>query len=119
MATSRTRFLNQLLDVFSNIDGKTMKELPMVQATLYLRNELVTRKGFEYEQANQIVSKMEIKLPRDMFDDGEDKAIVLAILDRMADMIGGFWKIMEPELGSFDLFVNMIEGANLVVEDAD
>ena len=117
MATKRTRFLKQLLDVFSDIDGNTMKELPTIRATLYMRNELVTRKGFEYEQANQIVSKTEIKLPRNMFDDTEDTAAVLAILDRMADMIGDFWKIMGPELGSFDLFVNMIEGANLVIEE--
>ena len=117
MATERTIFLDQLLDVFAGLDADAMKKLPVIQATIYLRNELVTRKKFTYEQANQIVSNVSIKLPTNMFADGDDKARVIAILDRMADMIGDFWGIMEPELGSFDLFLNMVGSANLEIED--
>ncbi len=115
MSTHRTSMLEQLNDVFGAINPDTLIDSPTIVATLAMRDALVLQ-GLTWGDASVIVSKMTIKLPTDLFDDEDDKRITFEIIDNMAKMIGGLHKTLIPQLGSFDLFVNMVAGANLEIE---
>ena len=112
MSTHRTSMLNQLNDMFTGMADLDISTLPTTLVIVAMRNALVER-NFTNDEACQIVSKMKIELPVDLFDDEDDKRITYELVDSMVKMIAGFHLVLMTELNSFDLFLNMIDGANL------
>ena len=111
----RGDLLHQMLEIFSGVDITKMEKNPNFVAIVALRNMLVEH-DFTRVEANEIVSHVEIKLPADMFENAEHENLVFVILQRIADLIAAQYKVIMPELDSFALFVNMIDGAELIME---
>lgn len=120
MATERTELLGQLNDMFINLAKTDASKFPSFLVTVAMRNALEEYNlgmTFSKDEASQIVSRMKIELPMDLFDDEDDKRIIFEIVDSMAKMIGGLYLVLMPEMDSFDLFLNMVSGANLEIRD--
>lgn len=116
MSTERTEILKELKGIFGNIDASMLVTSPNFSAIIALRNGLIER-DFTREEANMIIAKVKITIPMDIFDDAEDKELIFEIVDLLADMITEMWALFKPELDSFDLFVQMVDGANLEITD--
>ncbi len=112
MSTHRTGMLNHLNNTFGELAEQDISKFPTFLVIVAMRNALMER-NFTNDEASQIVSKMKIELPTDLFEDEDDERITYEIVDSMVKMIAGFHLILMTELDSFDLFLNMIDGANL------
>lgn len=112
MSTGRTGILTHLNESFAGMAEQDISKFPTFLVIVAMRNALMER-GFTDEEASKIVSKMKIELPMDLFDDEDDERITYEIVDSMVKMISGFHLLLMTELDSFDLFLNMIDGANL------
>ena len=120
MATSRTQLLEQMNDMFIEVAKADVSTFPSLLVTVAMRNALMDyNHGFTFtkEEADQIVSRMKIELPMDLFEDEDDKRLIFEIIDSMVEMIAGLYVVIMREIESFDLFLNMIDGANLEIKD--
>ena len=111
----RLQVVNQLIDMMKEINDYPVAKYPSFRVMVYLRNKLVDL-GFDVDTANMVMATMDVVIPLEYSENDELMQGVFRLADEMAILFMRSHKEAMIEFGSVEVFLKMIEGANLKIE---
>ena len=107
--------LDELLETMKGFNTHDVTTFPAYKARVHLRNKLI-KLGLDVDLANRATAALDVAVPVE-FNEREDLMnLIFAITDEMAILITKFHSAAMKDFGSDEIFLKLLDGANLKIE---